>query len=122
VVGLAGDGGFMMTGQELETAVGEQVDLLLIVFRNGLHGTIAMHQARSVGRLAAVRIGAVDVAEFAASLGAAGHTVDGEADLVPVLEEAHRAPGPSVVQVVTDPDVISPASTLSQLLRGAPAG
>jgi acetolactate synthase-1/2/3 large subunit len=46
VVALAGDGGFLMTGQELETAARVGVPVLVVVFQNGLYGTIAMHQAR----------------------------------------------------------------------------
>ena len=60
-----GDGGFFMTGQELETAVRYGTSILVVVFRNGMHGTIAMHQAREVGRTAGVEIGEVDLAGYA---------------------------------------------------------
>lgn len=45
-VGIVGDGGFLMTGFELETAVRYGLDVTVVVFRNGMHGTIAMHQTR----------------------------------------------------------------------------
>lgn len=70
VVALTGDGGFLMTGQELETAVrvggsdpGRGVP-------DGSYGTIAMHQARGFGRAAAAEIGQVDLAGYPRSLGA----------------------------------------------------
>ncbi len=116
VVGLAGDGGFLMSGQEVETAVRYGLDVTLVVFRNGLHGTIAMHQARDVGRLTGVDIGAVDVAGFARSLGANAVTVETEADLIPALKEAYEGRGPQVVDVIVDSEIISPDLRLSQLL------
>jgi acetolactate synthase-1/2/3 large subunit len=119
VVGLAGDGGFSMSAMEIETAVREGVDVTYIVFRNGLQGTIAMHQARSQGRLSGVRIGDMDVAGLAASLGARGFTVKAESDLRDALRAAVAVPGPSVVEVLTDPEIISPSSTLSALLGAA---
>jgi acetolactate synthase I/II/III large subunit len=119
VVGLAGDGGFSMSAMEIETAVREGVDVTYIVFRNGLQGTIAMHQARSRGRLSGVRIGPMDIAGLATSLGAHGVTVAAESDLRDALRAAVAVPGPSVVEVLTDPEVLSPSTTLSALLGGA---
>lgn len=70
VVAMVGDGGVLMTGQELETAVRWRLPIIVVVFQNGLYGTIAMHQARAVGRLSAVEIGALDLAGWARGLGA----------------------------------------------------
>ena len=116
VVGVAGDGGFLMTGQELETAVRHQCHLTIIVFRNGLYGTIAMHQARTFGRTAAVDIGAVDLAAYARSLGATGFSVTNRDELKLALRDALAVRGPTLIDVVTDPDVITPAVRLSDLL------
>ena len=115
VVAVAGDGGFLMTGQEIETAVRYGAKITVVVFRNGLHGTIAMHQARSVGRTAGVEIGEVDLAAYARSLGAEGHTVREGEDLVPALETALASAEVSLVDVVTDPDVITPSARLSEM-------
>ena len=115
VVALCGDGGFLMTGQELETAVRHGLDVTVVVFRNGLHGTIAMHQARDTGRMAGSGIGPVDLAGFARSLGARGHTVTDSNDLESALRDAISHPGVSLVDVVTDPDLISPTARLSEL-------
>ncbi|HET9653736.1 MAG TPA: thiamine pyrophosphate-dependent enzyme [Kineosporiaceae bacterium] len=118
VVALAGDGGFLMTGQELETAVRQGVPVLVVVFQNGLYGTIAMHQAREFGRTAAVDIGPVDLAGYARSLGAQAVTLDAPQELDDAFAEASRFDQPRVIVVRTDPDVLTPAATLSGLLGG----
>jgi acetolactate synthase-1/2/3 large subunit len=115
VVAVAGDGGFLMTGQELETAVRYGAAILVVVFRNGMHGTIAMHQARELGRTAGTEIGDVDLASYARSLGAEGYTVRDPGELVPALEGALASETVALVDVVTDPDIISPSARLSEL-------
>jgi acetolactate synthase-1/2/3 large subunit len=115
VVALAGDGGFLMSGQEIETAVRYGAQILVVVFRNGMHGTIAMHQAREVGRTAGVQIGDVDLAGYARSLGGTGYTVRDSDELAPALEEALASDSVALVEVLTDPDLISPTSRLSEL-------
>src|SRR5215203_438069 len=115
VVTCCGDGGFLMTGQEMETAVRYGAPITVIVFRNGLQGTIAMHQKRDLGRMSGVEIGAVDLAGYARSLGAEGYTVRDPDELAPALEAASSSDVVSLVDVVTDPDVISPTTMLSEL-------
>ena len=117
VVALCGDGGFLMSGQEIETAVRYGVGITAVVFRNEMHGTIAMHQARHVGRTAGVEIGPVDLAGFARSLGAEGYTVAAPEDLRPALREAVAHEGVSLVDVVTDPDLITPTNRLSEITQ-----
>lgn len=117
VVALCGDGGFLMTGQEMETAVRYGLRITVIVFRNGMHGTIAMHQAREMGRTAGTEIGEVDLAGFARSLGAEGYTVREPEQLSPTLETALAAEAPALVDVVTDPDLINPTARLSELME-----
>jgi acetolactate synthase I/II/III large subunit len=87
----------------------------VVVFRNGMHGTIAMHQAREMGRTAGVEIGDVDLAGYARSLGAEGYTVRDPEDLVPTLEEALASDTVALVDVVTDADLITPTSRLSEI-------
>jgi acetolactate synthase I/II/III large subunit len=116
VVALCGDGGFLMTGQELETAVRCGAPILVVVFANRLYGTIAMHQARQLGRPAGVDIGAVDIAGYARALGADALTVRFPAELDDAFAAAARFDRPRVIEVRTDPDVLSPAASLSGLL------
>jgi acetolactate synthase-1/2/3 large subunit len=122
VVACCGDGGFMMTGQEMETAVRYGAPITVIVFRNGLQGTIAMHQKRDLGRTAGVEIGDVDLAALARSLGAEGHTVRDPGELAPALQAALASDAVSLLDVVTDPDIISPSARLSELSAGSPRG
>jgi acetolactate synthase I/II/III large subunit len=114
VVAVAGDGGFLMSGQEIETAVRYGAQVVVVVFRNGMHGTIAMHQRRELGRTAGVEIGEVDLAGYARSLGAAGYSVNEPDELTPALESALTSGTAALVDVVTDPDLISPSARLSE--------
>jgi acetolactate synthase-1/2/3 large subunit len=116
VVAMVGDGGLLMTGQEIETAVRLGAGVVVVAFQNHLYGTIAMHQARAYGRLAGVHIGLLDIAGWARGLGAVGLTVDRPEELVPVLRRALSCGRPCVVDVRTDPDQISPDTTLSTLI------
>jgi acetolactate synthase-1/2/3 large subunit len=84
-----------------------------------MHGTIAMHQARELGRTAGVEIGEVDLASYARSLGATGYAVHDPDDLVPALEEALASETVALLDVVTDPDIISPSARLSELVGDA---
>ncbi len=116
VVALVGDGGVLMTGQEIETAVRHEAPIVVLAFQNGMYGTIAMHQATSHGRLAGVDIGRLDLATWARGLGAEGFVLDDPARTETVLTEALRCGRPCVVDVRTDPDVIAPGRRLSGLL------
>jgi acetolactate synthase I/II/III large subunit len=116
VVALVGDGGFLMTGQELETAVRHDLPITVVAFRNGLYGTIALHQGRRLGRTAGVDIGAVDLAAVARGYGAAAWRVTDRDDLDDALHEARACGSPALVDVLVDPDVLSPTARLSDLV------
>jgi acetolactate synthase-1/2/3 large subunit len=118
VVCVAGDGGLLMTGQELETAVRYGANIVVVVLRNGMHGTIAMHQMRSLGRTAGTGIGSVDLAAYARSLGASGFTAQDEEGLEAALQNALDVDGPALVEAITDPDLITPTARLSELADG----
>jgi acetolactate synthase-1/2/3 large subunit len=122
VVALAGDGGFLMTGLELETAVREGAPVLVVVFQNRIHGTIAMHQARTLGQTAGIDIGGVDLAGLARSLGADAITVDRPDDLDEAFAAARGFGRPRLIAVRTDTDVLTPRATLSGLLPGPERG
>lgn len=119
VVALVGDGGFLMTGVEVETAAREGARVVVIVFQNEMYGTIAMHQARAARRLAGVDIGPVDISAMARALGAEAATVDDPEDIDAALHRAAAAAGPYVLTVRTDPDVLTPRARLSAMLREA---
>jgi acetolactate synthase-1/2/3 large subunit len=116
VVAVAGDGGFLMSGQEIETAVRYGLNMIVIVFRNGMYGTIAMHQLKSLGRVAGITIGDVDLATFARSLGALGVTVEREEQLAGAFTAALQHPGVSVIDVHVDAELTTPTKRLSTLV------
>jgi acetolactate synthase-1/2/3 large subunit len=120
VAAVCGDGGFLMSGQEVETAVRTGGRLIVVVMRNGQYGTIAMHQMRQHGRMSAVTIGEVDIAGVATSLGATGVAVEREADLDRAFSEARERAGVTVLDIRTDPELTTPALRLSDL-RGQSA-
>jgi acetolactate synthase I/II/III large subunit len=94
--------------------------VVVLVLQNGMYGTIAMHQARDVGRTSGVDIGAVDLVRWAEGLGAAAYGVTEAAQLDDALERAITGRRPAVVAVQTDPEIISPTATLAGLLERVP--
>jgi acetolactate synthase-1/2/3 large subunit len=115
VVAMVGDGGALMTGQEIETAARHGAAILIVVFQNGLYGTIAMHQASRFGRTAGVAIDPVDLTQWARGLGATAYDVHDLRDLAHALDSARDAQGPVLLALHTDADVISPTTRLSAL-------
>ena len=92
---------------------------MVIVFQNGVHGALAMHQARKYGRLTGVSIPLTDFASWARGLGAAGYTVDDREELEPIIASALVRQRPCVIDVRTDPDVVTPDVRISALLGQA---
>jgi acetolactate synthase-1/2/3 large subunit len=118
VVAVAGDGDFLMTGQELATAVQHRLDVVVLVVNNGMYGTIRMHQERAYpGRVTATDLRNPDFAALAQAYGAAGETV-AEAEAFPAaLERALEAGRPALLDLHVDPEAIAPGLTLSALRR-----
>jgi acetolactate synthase-1/2/3 large subunit len=116
VVAIAGDGGFLMTGQEIETAVRYQAPILVVVLNNAIYGTIAMHQAQAYGRTAGIDISPVDLAGYARGLGAVGFTVNSADEIHETVRQALNCGAPALVDIRTDPDIISPTARMSTLL------
>ena len=116
VVGWAGDGGFLMTAQEIATAMRQDAKPLLIVVNNGVYGTIRMHQEREFPeRVSGTDLTNPDFAAFARSFGAFGAAVEKTADFAPTLEEALSANRCAVIEIRLDPEVISTRATLTQI-------
>ncbi|MBW3617577.1 MAG: thiamine pyrophosphate-binding protein [Proteobacteria bacterium] len=116
VVCFAGDGDFLMTGQELSTAVQYGAAVIVVVVDNGSFGTIRMHQEREFpGRVVATDLSNPDFAAFAAACGAWSVTVTRTADFPAALEQARRAGLPALIHLKTGLEQISPGQTLSQL-------
>jgi acetolactate synthase-1/2/3 large subunit len=120
VVCLAGDGDFLMSGQELATAVQYELPIVVLVVNNGMLGTIRMHQERLYpGRVVGTDLVNPDFAAYAAAFGAHGETVERTDDFEPALERALEARRPALVELRVDPEGISPRHTISEIREGA---
>ncbi len=116
VIAFAGDGGTMMTVQELETCVRYNIPVIFIVVNNNMYGTIRMHQERNFpNRVIATELSNPNFVELMTSLGGEGITVQENKDFIPALEQALQANKPCLIEVITDPEKITVTSTITQL-------
>ncbi|WP_042142041.1 thiamine pyrophosphate-dependent enzyme [Paucisalibacillus sp. EB02] len=116
VVSLSGDGGFMMTFQELETAVREKVPVIALVFNNNSYGTIRMHQEMHYPeRVIGTDLGVVSFRVLANGVGAEGYTVFTIDEFRNALTQALTSGLPTVIEIMTDVENISVTSTISSL-------
>lgn len=118
VVALVGDGGFMMTGNELATAIAAGAAPKIIIANNGSYGVIRAHQeAAYPGRVIATRLVNPDFAAMARAFGATGLTIATPADVHGIIEEALATPGPVVVDVKTSLERINAFRRLGDFRR-----
>jgi acetolactate synthase-1/2/3 large subunit len=116
VVCFAGDGDFLMSGQELATAVQYELPIVVIVVNNGMYGTIRMHQERQFpGRVVGTDLVNPDFAAYARAFGAHGETVTETAAFPDAFERALAAGTPAVLELRIDPEAINPRTTLSAI-------
>ncbi len=114
VVSLSGDGGFLMTMQELETAVRYAVPIIAIVFNNQMYGTIRMHQEKMFpARVIGTDLGNPNFVQLGQAFGLRSYTVQSDVAFETVITEAVRLNEPVLIEVVTDPEVISVQATIS---------
>ena len=120
VVAFAGDGDFLMTGQEFATAVQYELPIVVVVVDNGMYGTIRMHQERGYpGRVIATGLKNPDFAAYARAFGGFGATVEMTADFAAAFDAARKSGKPAIIHLKVDPDVITPATTLSAIRQKA---
>jgi acetolactate synthase-1/2/3 large subunit len=120
VVAIAGDGDFMMNGQELATAAQYGCDLLVILVDNGSYGTIRMHQEREYPkRISATELKNPDFAALARAYGGWAETVEKTADFVPALDKALKTKGIRLIHCKTDVEHISNATTIAKIREKA---
>jgi acetolactate synthase-1/2/3 large subunit len=119
VIAFSGDGDFQMYGQELATAVQERLPILVIVVNNRSYGTIRMHQERRFpGRVIATDLINPDFVGLARAYGAHGERVEAAADFPAALERARAAGRPALIELVTDPEALTPGASLTQIREG----
>ncbi len=109
VVAILGDGDFMMTVQDLETACREGIKARVLVINDNMYRVLNLRQrAQCGGRVLGTCHGNPDFAALARSFGAVGLRLEKVEDIEGVLGEALAAPGPAVVDVIIDPDDLPP--------------
>lgn len=122
VIAFAGDGCFLMHGQELATAVQHNIPVIIIVVNNGMYGTIRMHQEREYpGRVMATDLNNPDFAALARAYGATGEVVERTEDFAAAFERAVASLKPALIEVRTSPEAITPSTTLSAIRENAQA-
>jgi acetolactate synthase-1/2/3 large subunit len=104
VLGLCGDGGFMMTGQEIATALHHGAKPVILVCNNGMYGTIRMHQEKHYpGRVSGTKLTNPDFAALAQSYGAFGAAVADANDLPAAWHDALQADRLALIEIRMDP-------------------
>jgi acetolactate synthase-1/2/3 large subunit len=122
VVCFAGDGCFMMHGQELATAMQYGLPIVIIVVNNGKLGTIRMHQENHYpGRVSATDLVNPDFAALARAYGGYGEVVEDDVDFADAFGRALASGKPALLELRLDPEAITPAATLSGLRAKAMA-
>jgi len=120
VIAWAGDGDFLMNGQELATAAQYGAAPIVVVVNNGMYGTIRMHQEREYpGRVSGTELGNPDFAAYARAFGGHGERVEETAQFAPAFERARASGKLAVIEVRIDPEAITPNTTLSALRAGS---
>ncbi len=120
VIGFVGDGGFLMSGQELATAVHHKARPIIILINNGVYGTIRMHQERNYpDRPIATDLTNPNFAALARAYGAHGDVVERTADFAPALARARGSGTAAVIEVRLEPEVITTRTTLSSIRNAA---
>lgn len=114
VISMAGDGCFLMTAQEMATAVHHGAAIIYVVVNNGMYGTIRMHQERShPGRVISTQLTNPDFVTYARSFGIPGEKVTQNAQFPDALERARNAPEGYLIELVVDPEALTPSQSLT---------
>lgn len=120
VICFAGDGCFMMHGQEFATAIRYNLPIITLVINNGMYGTIRMHQEREYpGRVSATDLTNPDFAALAKAYGGHGETVETTEDFAPAFLRARASGKPAIIEIKLDPEAITPTRTLTQIRNKA---
>ena len=120
VVAFAGDGDFLMNGQEFATAVQYDIPIIVAVIDNGMYGTIRMHQENHYPkRVSATGLKNPDFAALAKAYGGHGERVETTEEFAPAFERALQSGKPAILHCLLDPEAISASRTLTELREAA---
>ncbi len=120
VIAFAGDGCFMMNGQELATAMQYDARVVFIVVNNGMYGTIRMHQERTYpGRVSGTALANPDFAALAQAYGLHGEVVENTDEFAPAFERSVASGKPALIEIRIDQEAITPKMSLSAMREQA---
>ncbi|MGL6020473.1 MAG: acetolactate synthase AlsS [Gibbsiella quercinecans] len=102
VVSISGDGGFMQSSMELETAVRLKTNIVHIVWVDNAYNMVEMQEVKKYDRKSGVEFGPIDFKQYAEACGAVGFNVESVEELRPVLRKAMDIQGPVVVAIPVD--------------------
>ena len=120
VVAFAGDGCFMMHGQEFATAVQYGLPIVVVIVDNGMYGTIRMHQEREYpGRVVATDLRNPDFAAYARAFGGHGERVERTEDFAAAFQRASESGLPAIIHCLTDPEALTVDRSLSAIRQAA---
>ena len=119
VICVAGDGCFMMHGQEFATAVQFGANIITIIVNNGILGTIRMHQERNYpSRVSGTILRNPDFASYARAFGGYGEKVTKTEDFPAALERARKSGLPAILELIVEPEALTAGRTLTQIRNG----
>jgi acetolactate synthase-1/2/3 large subunit len=122
VIAFAGDGDFLMTGQELATAMQYELPIVIVIADNGMYGTIRMHQERHYpARVIGTELKNPDFVALARAYGAFGALVEKTGDFTAAFDAALASGKPAVIHLKVDPQAITPATTIDAIRKAAQA-
>jgi acetolactate synthase-1/2/3 large subunit len=108
----------MMNCQELATALRYHAQPIVIIVNNGMYGTIRMHQEREYKtRVSGTELTNPDFVTFAKSFSMPGYRVEKTEQFKSAIESALQSPNGAIIEIVIDPEAISPSKRLSELGR-----
>jgi acetolactate synthase I/II/III large subunit len=120
VVCFAGDGCFLMHGQEFATAVQYKLPIIVIIIDNGMYGTIRMHQERDYpGRVSATDLINPDFCAYAFAFGGHGERVERTEDFAAAFDRAKASGKPAIIHCLLDKEAITPARSLTTIRNEA---
>lgn len=120
VVAFVGDGGFLMTGQEIATAFHHGVAPIVLVFNNAMYGTIRMHQERTFpGRVSGTSLTNPDFVRFIEAFGGHGERVERTEEFAGAFRRARASGKPAVIELVLDADQITSRARIADLRAAA---
>jgi acetolactate synthase I/II/III large subunit len=122
VVSMVGDGGFMMTGQEIATAFHHGVAPIVLVFNNQMYGTIRMHQEKTYPwRVSGTSLTNPDFSKYIEAFGGHGEVVTTTGEFSPAFQRAVESGKPALIELRTNPEQITTRATITDLRAGRKA-